>query len=77
MYIFDKDLPCIHCQIKLIQRFDKQAFFSISRNILFNHPTGGNNEIEKTTFSNSNSIPDHKLKKKKKTLTLFMKIYEY
>ena len=39
MYIFDKELLCIYCQIKLMLRFAKQAFHAISRNKLFDHPT--------------------------------------
>ena len=39
MHIFDKDLHCIHYQIKLILRFDEQEFHTISQNKLFDHPT--------------------------------------
>ena len=39
MHIFDKDLYCIRCQLKLILQIDKQAFHVISWNILFDDPT--------------------------------------
>ena len=37
--IFDKDFRCIRCQIKLMLKFDEQAFHAMSRNKLFNYPS--------------------------------------